>query len=135
MAVIYKPFFVYIISLISLKDGNLVATIQIIVTISLLLTTFDSGKQFYLNKQLNNYKVRLLLLFLIGLVFIGLYSYVNNNSIELIIVFIISYLFEKSYDEVSRFYLVNEKYNKWSKIIISKLILSYIILIFFLFQY
>ena len=62
ISVLYKPFFIYIISLININDGNIAATIQILVTVTLLLVTFDSGKEFYINKQLNNYKIRWFLL-------------------------------------------------------------------------
>ena len=35
ISVLYKPFLVYIISLININDGNLAATIQILVTVTL----------------------------------------------------------------------------------------------------
>ena len=134
ISVLYKPFLVYIISLININDGNLAATIQILVTVTLLLITFDSGKEFYLNKELNNYKLRLLILVFIGIFFVLFYFITYQPSLELIIIIIVGFIIEKCFDEICRLQLINENYKKWSKIVFTRLILSisiFIILLFF----
>ena len=133
ISVLYKPFLVYIISLININDGNLAATIQILVTVTLLLITFDSGKEFYLNKELNNYKLRLLILVFIGIFFVLFYFITYQPSLELIIIIIVGFIIEKCFDEICRLQLINENYKKWSKIVFTRLILSISILLYFFF--
>ena len=133
ISVLYKPFLVYIISLININDGNLAATIQILVTVTLLLITFDSGKEFYLNKELNNYKLRLLILVFIGIFFVLFYFITYQPSLELIIIILVGFIIEKCFDEICRLQLIKENYKKWSKIVFTRLILSISILLYFFF--
>ena len=133
IAVLYKPFFIYIISLININDGNIAATIQILVTVTLLLVTFDSGKEFYINKQLNNYKIRLLLLLFAGIFFILFYYFTYQPSLKIIFLLIFGFFFEKCFDEICRLYLIKENFKKWSKIVLTRLSLSILVLLYFYF--
>ena len=133
ISVLYKPFFIYIISLININDGNIAATIQILVTVTLLLVTFDSGKEFYINKQLNNYKIRLLLLLFAGIFFILFYYFTYQPSLKIIFLLIFGFFFEKCFDEICRLYLIKENFKKWSKIVLTRLSLSVLVLLYFYF--
>jgi hypothetical protein len=133
ISVLYKPFFIYIISLININDGNIAATIQILVTVTLLLVTFDSGKEFYINKQLNNYKIRLLLLLFAGIIFIIFYYFTYQPSLKIIFLLIFGFFFEKCFDEICRLFLIKENFEKWSKIVLTRLSLSILVLLYFYF--
>ena len=133
ISVLYKPFFIYIISLININDGNIAATIQILVTVTLLLVTFDSGKEFYINKQLNNYKIRLLLLLFAGIFFILFYYFYSQSSLKIVILLIFGFFFEKCFDEICRLYLIKENFKKWSKILLTRLSLNILVLLYFYF--